>query len=270
MKSRSLMKSDEGRKSCFYEARWRNGIRGSLKNYWSQGLESSSLSRATNLFGIIPCMPETLSTRENILDQRYDVIAVMGSSLERDLNGNLGFTAFSDFINGTASPINVDGDLKAQAIAQIFKSRMTPFVLVTGGIQEGVSRAEKLAEHAYANFGVPVDFMKVITSLPHSMGNIDAILSFIDENPDIIVNGKLGILTMSGHIRRTAEIAMEKTTKRGIIIKFLSTEVTLQAAKELSIDHTKQYYRTEEIRDRIISEDDGVNDLRNGIYFPRS
>jgi len=46
---------------------WRNGIRGSLKNCWPQGLESSNLSLGTN-FVIISCMVE------RNLSQSIDVI----------------------------------------------------------------------------------------------------------------------------------------------------------------------------------------------------
>lgn len=247
---------------------WRNGIRGSLKNCWPQGLESSNLSLGTLYFGIIRSVIEKLSPRETLLSKRFDLIMIMGSPLELS-NGIHYYPLFNP--EDPNLKHNVDGDLKAQAVRQIYLNNMARRVLVTGGIQDGTSRAEALVRHTNARYEVPLDFMIPLTSLPHSMGNLQKTIEYLKTLPEQF-SGDLGISTISAHIRRSAEMAEELELAKLISgrVQFLSVEVMLQAAGILTVDQAKRYYSTENMRQRIIEEDQGVRDLRAHNYAPRS
>lgn len=215
-------------------------------------------------------MSETISPREALLTQKFDVIAVMGSTMQTLPNGNLGYPLFHDYIYGNESPTYIDGDLKAQAILEIYRHSMAPFVIITGGIQDSISRAEVLAEHTSTRYDVPSNFLRPITTDPHTLGNIFSILDFLNKNQDVIKTGELGFLSMSGHLRRLARMSSQAVKREDLKIRYLSSEVILQSAGKLSVMDTKQYYQSPEIQARIASENQGIYDLNNGIYTPRS
>ncbi len=195
----------------------------------------------------------------------------MGAKME-EKEGKLYFPHFEDHVLG----VNVDGDLRARAIQQLYKQQRTSLVLVTGGYETGihwtVSRAQALIAHTAQEYDVPKDFMYALTSQPHTIGNIQTAATFLSHAPGVIPNGSVAFLTNAFHLRRTAHFVQKNKffQKNDLDVSFLSAEGMLHAAGILSRDNIAAYYRSVTMAQRIQKEDQGIEDSKNNVYTQRT
>lgn len=213
-------------------------------------------------------MLERLGSTENLLSRKFDLIMVMGSPLEL-ANGDHYYPPYNP--GNPNSSANLDGDMKAQAIEQIYLNSMTQHVIVTGGMQNGISRAEALVRHTNLQYVVPLEFMTPLTSRPHSIGNLESMINYLEKNPHQLAES-LGVLTIEGHILRVEDIINLLDFRQFLPrkLELLSAEQILLEAGKLTLDQIRHYYATDGMQQRALDEEEGRRALRAGNYTPRS
>jgi len=204
--------------------------------------------------------------------QPVDVLIVMGSPLQKRPSGEYYVPLFADFLKGTETPENVDGDLKARATSTLIKDGLVGKTIVTGGIQDQcASRAITLARHIEEGFDIEKDKLIPLTTKPHSMGNLEQTGQFLATHPELLPTNTVGILTTKVHLERAATFALKGgflPSNLGIML--YCAEGRLMERGELSTADFYQYYLSSEIQGRKANEQRGIADFHKGTYRPRS
>lgn len=221
----------------------------------------------------MPKSLENFQENQNNLEQEpeYDAILVLGAVMEwNDKSSSWDFPTIIDRYPGKL----VMG--KARAIATSYIHEKTPIVLVTGGSDKNPvtgqleSRSVQLSNLITDRYGVPKEKVISIGTLgaSHTLGNVENLVQYLNDNPEILKSKKVGILLPRFQKERT-ELMFEQNQyfkENKIQLDWLIVEDILEHRDDRYKKWVDAVYATPEAEINRIMEKKGITDLQMGKY----
>lgn len=206
--------------------------------------------------------------------QKYDAIVVLGAFMQRGKDGSWKLPTIIEEDPGKV----VGGHSRAIAAEQAYIEGLSSLFLVTGGVQtddnESVSRAQILADLMTDKYDIPKGVVEVIGTYGNgnTMGNVRDVVNYLESHPEIIKNGRLGILSNNWHLERALVIFSQNPYFEDNQIELMP--IVAEDLLEKRSNHyslwRKSLESTPEMKHRMSMEKKGMEALSSGKYKPKS
>ena len=214
---------------------------------------------------------ESFQDNKKEKEPEYDALLVLGAVMEwNDKTNNWNFPTIIDSYPGKL----VMG--KARAIAASYIHEKAPVVLVTGGSDKNPvsgqfeSRSIQLSNLITDSYGVSKEKVVPIGSLgaSHTLGNVENLVHYLEEHPEILKSKKIGILSPRFQSER-AKLMFEQNLyfeENKIQLDWLIVEDILEHQDVRYKKWVDAVYARPEAEINRAMEEKGIADLKAGKY----
>lgn len=221
-------------------------------------------------------MEEHLEEKKEKFVREYSTVIVLPPKIVESKEGRLNYK--EGIFEFRYSIKNDPYEFRYKAVSKLFHSGVVERFILPGGpvrkenndqlASEGV---EPLSPHIMkytlvSKYGVAPDVLRVVSSAPHTIGNITAAYEEL-KNRDSVYLAKVGVLTNFYHLARALRLFAEHTAIRPIPICaesfLLSDEFERERVKKFYIESGLSYILENQ-------ELQGFLDIERGMYAPRT
>ncbi|OGF73430.1 hypothetical protein A2W57_00895 [Candidatus Giovannonibacteria bacterium RIFCSPHIGHO2_02_43_16] len=208
-------------------------------------------------------------------EPKYDALLVLGAVME--WSEKKGKWEFPTIIQGYPGKLVMG---KARALAASEVQDEAPVILVTGGSDKNPrtgeieSRSIELSKLMTERYKIPKE--KVIPmgkiGASHTQGNIENLIQYIEEYPDILKTRVIGIVSPRFQEERTKMLFDKKPyfAEHGIKLDWIIVEDILEKRDPRFKKWADAVYATPEAEINRQMEKKGIEDLRSGQYKPKT
>ncbi len=220
-------------------------------------------------------MSEKAENLEKAIEEpKYDALLVLGAVME--WNDKRGKWEFPTIIQGYAGKLVMG---KARALATREMQDEAPVILVTGGSDKNPgtgeieSRSVELSKLITERYKVPKE--KVVpmgkTGASHTQGNVENLVSYIQDHPEVLKMKKIGILSPRFQKERAQTMFDDNPyfKDNGIELDWIVVEDVLEKRDPRYKKWADAVYATPEAEINRQMEGKGVQDFKKGKYKPK-